>query len=182
MKQKLAYIFLMVCLGFMTAAQKFTSPVKPALLGFHFALADYNSPTEIDSTSLSHVFKKGDIFKPLKQSSAISISYWKGLNKLLDFSGRFNGIFYNYALHNSGESFTNEFGAELEGTLNFHPLSDDHFFTPFLTAGIGGGYYTNQYGGYVPLGLGFQFNIKSQVYFLLQTQYRVSLSTKCFSE
>ena len=99
---------------------------------------------------------------------------------MLDVSGRFNGIFYNYALHNSGESFTNEFGAELEGTLNFHPLSDEHFFTPFLTAGIGGGYYTNKYGGYVPLGLGFQFNIKSQVYFLLQTQYRVSLSTKVF--
>ena len=55
---------------YMTAAQKFTSPVKPALLGFHFALADYNSPTEIDTTSLSRVFKKGDIFNPLKQSSA----------------------------------------------------------------------------------------------------------------
>ena len=161
-------------------AQRFTSPVKPSLLGFHYALVDYNSPTEIDTTSLSSVFKKGDIFKPLKQSSALSISYWKGLNKFIDFSGRFNGIFYDYALHNSGESFTNEFGAELEGALNFHPVSDAHFFTPFLTAGIGGGYYTNKFGGYVPLGLGFQFNIRSQVYFLLQTQYRLSLSKDVF--
>jgi OOP family OmpA-OmpF porin len=180
MKQKLTYIFLMICLGYTAMAQRFSSPVKPALLGFHYALADYNSPTEIDTTSLSSVFKKGDIFKPLKQSSALSISYWKGLNKFIDFSGRFNGIFYDYALHNSGESFTNEFGAELEGALNFHPVSDAHLFTPFLTAGIGGGYYTNEFGGYVPLGLGFQFNIRSQVYFLLQTQYRLSLSKDVF--
>ncbi|MEP6926290.1 MAG: OmpA family protein [Ginsengibacter sp.] len=180
MKQKLTFLFLMISLSFTVIAQKFTSPIKPALLGFHYGLVDYNSPNEIDTTSLSRVFKKGDIFKPLKQSSAISISYWKGLTTFLDFSGKFNGIFYDYALYNSGQSYTNEFGTELEGTLNIHPLSDAHFFQPFLTAGIGGGYYTNEFGGYVPLGLGFQFNIRSQVYFLLQTQYRISLSKDVF--
>ncbi len=149
-------------------------------MDFTIALVDYNSPTQIDTTSLKQVFKKGDIFNPTKQSSAFTISYWKGLNKYVDFSGKFNGIFYDYALNNSGQSYSNEFGAELEGALNFHPISDDHLFTPFLTAGIGGGYYTNKYGGYVPLGLGFQFNIQSQVYFLLQTQYRVSLSKDVF--
>ena len=180
MKQKLTIIFLLCSLGCSVLGQKFSSPVKPSLIGFHYALVDYNSPTEIDTTSLSDVFKKGDIFKPRKQSSAITLSYWKGLNKYIDFSGKFNGIFYDYALNNSGQQFNNEFGAELEGALNFHPLSDDHFFTPFLTAGIGGGYYTNKFGGYVPLGIGFQFNIHSQVYFLLQTQYRVSLSKDVF--
>ena len=180
MKQKLTIFFLMICVNFTIMAQRFTSQVKPALFGFHYGFVDYNSPNEIDSTSLSKVFKKGDIYNPVKLSSAISFSYWKGLNKLIDFSGKANGIFYDYALHNSGESFTNEFGAELEGALNFHPVSDAHFFTPFLTAGIGGGYYTNKFGGYVPLGIGFQFNIRSQVYFLLQTQYRISLSKDVF--
>ncbi len=176
MKQKLTILFLILFASFTTIAQRFTSPVKPALLGFHYALVDYNSPNEIDSTSLKDVLKKGDIFKPRKQSSAFTISYWKGLNKYVDFSGKFNGIFYDYALNNSGQSYNNEFGAELEGALNIHPVSDAHFFTPFLTAGIGGGYYTNKYGGYVPLGLGFQFNIQSQVYIMLQSQYRATLS------
>jgi OOP family OmpA-OmpF porin len=180
MKRKLAIIFLVFCISYSASAQKFLSPVKQSLIGFHYALVDYNSPNQIDTTSLKQVFKKGDIFNPTKQSSALTISYWRGLNKYIDFSGKFNGIFYDYALNNSGQSYSNEFGAELEGALNFHPISDDHFFTPFLTAGIGGGYYTNKYGGYVPLGLGFQFNIKSQVYFLLQTQYRVSLSKDVF--
>jgi len=180
MKRKLAITFLAFSMSYSLLAQNFLSPVKQSLVGFHYALVDYNSPTQIDTTSLKQVFKKGDIFNPTKQSSAFTISYWRGLNKYVDFSGKFNGIFYDYALNNSGQSYSNEFGAELEGALNFHPLSDDHFFTPFLTAGIGGGYYTNKYGGYVPLGLGFQFNIKSQVYFLLQTQYRVSLSKDVF--
>ena len=83
MKQKLTYIFLMICLGYTTMAQKFSSPVKPSLIGFHYALVDYNSPTEIDTTSLSDVFKKGDIFKPCKQNSAFTISYWKGLISIL---------------------------------------------------------------------------------------------------
>lgn len=180
MKLKLTITFLIFCLSYSAFAQKFLSPVKQSLIGFHFALVDYNSPNQIDTTSLKQVFKKGDIFNPTKQSSAFTISYWKGLNKYIDFSGKFNGIFYNYALNNSGQSYENEFGAELEGALNFHPLSDDHLFAPFLTAGIGGGHYTNKFGGYVPLGLGFQFNIKSQLYFLLQTQYRVSLSKTVF--
>ena len=180
MTQKLTIIFAMIFLSYSVSAQNFSSPIKPALLGIHYALVDYNSPTQIDTTSLKNVLKKGDIFNPSKQASAFTVSYWKGLNKYLDFSGKFNGIFYDYALYNSGAAYNNEFGAELEGALNIHPLSDDHLFQPFLTAGIGGGYYTNKYGGYVPLGLGFQFNIKSQVYFLLQTQYRISLTKDVF--
>ncbi len=180
MKQKLVLLFFMVGIGFTGIAQMFTSPVKQSLIGFHYGLVDYNSPSAIDTSSLNSVFKKGDIFKPIKQSSALSISYWKGLNKYVDFSGKFNGIFYDYALHNSGQSFTNEFGAELEAALNVRPIGDNHFFSPFLTAGIGGGHYTNKWGGYVPLGLGLQFNINSQVYFLLQTQYRVTLSKDVF--
>ncbi|HVZ96479.1 MAG TPA: OmpA family protein [Chitinophagaceae bacterium] len=180
MKRKILIAFLIICLSNGLKAQNFSSSVKPSLIGFHYALVDYNSPTAIDTTSLKQVFKKGDIFNPAKQSSALTISFWKGLNKYIDFSGKFNGIFYNYALNNSGESLNNEFGAELEGALNFRPITDDHLFSPFLTAGIGGGYYTNKYGGYVPLGLGFQFNIQSQVYFLLQTQYRISLTKSVF--
>src|SRR4026209_497151 len=112
MKQKLTYIFLMGCLGYSTMAQKFTSPVKPSIIGFHYGVVDYTSPTEIKNTSLSDVFKKGDIFDPTKQSSVLSLSYWKGLTRLLDFSGRINGIFYDYARHNSGQIYNNEFGGE----------------------------------------------------------------------
>src|SRR5436309_2990331 len=140
MKQKLTLMFLLLLSTASLFAQRFASEVKPSLLGFHFTLVDYNSPTRIKNTSLDSTFKQGDIFKPLKQASAFSISYWRGLTKNVDVSIKANGIFYDYAINNNptGPSQSNEFGSELEGTLNLH-LSDAHFFNPFLTAGIGGG-------------------------------------------
>ncbi|MEP6615726.1 MAG: thrombospondin type 3 repeat-containing protein, partial [Ginsengibacter sp.] len=182
MKQKLTIWALLFFAASGSFAQRFSSPIKPSLVGFHYTLVDYNSPARIDSTSLSDVFKQGDIFKPLKQSSGFTISYWKGLTKNFDFSAKINGIFYDYALNNdpTGRPYDNEFGAELEADINIHPLSDAHFFQPFITAGIGGGHYTNKFGGYVPVGLGFQFNIRSTAYIFLENQYRFSLTKDVF--
>lgn len=165
---------------FVSCAQKFTSAVKPPIIGFHFSLVDYNSPNRIDTSSIKEVFAQGDIFNPGKQNAALSISYWRGLNKLIDFSGKFNGIFYDYTLNNTGNNINSGFGAELEGAINVRPISDNHFFSPFLTTGIGAGYYAGNLGGYVPLGLGLQFNFHSLVYFILQTQYRLSLAQNIF--
>ncbi len=185
MKQKLTLLFALVVLTWTGVfSQRFKSPIKPALAGFHFTLVDYHSPNRIDSTSLREVFKQGDIFKPTKQSSAFTLSYWKGLSRHFDFSGKFNGIFYDYELNRNPpgrtEPYNNEFGAELEAAINVHPLSDAHFFQPFLTAGIGGGHYTADWGAYAPVGIGFQFNIRSTAYFFLQTQYRFSLTKDIF--
>src|SRR5438105_1847578 len=103
-------------------AQKSASPIKPQLFGLHLTLVDYNSPTLIRKTSLREVLSKGDIFNPSKLSPALSISYWNGLVKNIDFSGKLNVISYDYSVHNDplGVQNQNEFGAELEGALNFH--------------------------------------------------------------
>src|SRR6185436_15692810 len=50
------------------------------------------------------------------------------------------------------------------------------------TTGIGAGYYTNKFGGYIPLGLGWQFNFKNKVYVFLQNQFRFSLSKDVFRD
>jgi OOP family OmpA-OmpF porin len=163
-------------------AQKSLSPIKPPLIGVHLTLVDYNSPTLIKRTSLKQVLSKGDIFNPAKQSPAISISYWQGLTKNFDLSGKLNGISYDYRSHADPlrRKYQNEFGAEIEATINFHPVTDAHLFSPFITTGIGAGYYTNKSGEYIPLGLGWQFNFKNKVYIFLQNQFRFSLSTDVF--
>jgi OOP family OmpA-OmpF porin len=178
MKQKLSILLFVMMIALAGNAQTLKSPVKPSSFGIHFGLVDYNSPNAIDTTSLKDVFKQGDIFRLSKLNPALSLSYWKGLNKFIDFSAKFNGIFHDYT--NTKNNNTTQFGAELEATLNARPIGDNHFFSPFVTAGIGGGSYAKDLGGYVPLGIGLQFNIESQVYFLLQTQYRVSLSENLF--
>jgi outer membrane protein OmpA-like peptidoglycan-associated protein len=155
-------------------AQTPYSPVKQDGFGFNFGFVDFTSPAYIDSSSLKSAFKNGDITHFGKMSPAISVSYWQGLNKYFDFSARLGSVFYEYLpkTNNNG----NGIAAEGEVAINARPVSDNHFFSPFITAGIGAGYYKD-FGGYVPLGIGFQFNIQSQVYIMLQSQYRMTLSS-----
>jgi OOP family OmpA-OmpF porin len=181
--QKLTFIIPL----FLSATGLFAqnnAPLKPQLLGLHLTVVDYNSPTVIRRTSLKKVLSKGDIFNPWKQASALTFSYWRGLNKNLDFAGKLNGILYDYRRHTDPlrKHYKNEFGAEFEGTINLHPITDAHFFSPLITAGIGAGYYTNKPGGYIPLGLGWQFNFKNKVYAFFQSQYRFSLSKDVFPD
>jgi outer membrane protein OmpA-like peptidoglycan-associated protein len=174
MKLKLAILTFMVSMSALAFAQTPFSPVKQDAFGFNFGFVDFTSPSALDTTSLSSLFKNGDITHFGQKSPSLSISYWKGLNKYIDFSGRISGVFYEYLPKTSNNG--NGVGAEGEATLNARPISDNHLFSPFLTAGIGGAYYKN-WGGYVPLGIGFQFNIQSQVYIMLQSQYRMTLSS-----
>ena len=175
MKQKLSILFFMISMGFTAIAQTPFSPVKQDAFGFNIGFVDFTSPAEIDTSSLSSVFKNGDITRIFQKSPAISVSYWKGLNKYIDFSGRLGGVFYEYLPKTSNPG--SGIAGEAEATLNARPVTDNHFFSPFITAGIGTGFYDNKWGGYVPLGIGFQFNIQSQLYIMLQSQYRMTLSS-----
>ena len=174
MKLKLAILTFMVSICTMVFSQTPYSPVKQDGFGFNFGFVDFTSPSALDTTSLSSLFKSGEITHFTQMSPSLSVSYWKGLNKYVDFSGRISAVFYEYLpkTNNNG----NGVGGEGEVTLNARPVSDNHLFSPFITAGIGGAYYKD-WGGYVPLGIGFQFNLQSQVYLMLQSQYRMTLSS-----
>ena len=169
--------FISICILVATSfafAQTPYSPVKQDGFGFNFGFVDFTTPAFLDTASLSSAFKNSDIGHFGKMSPEISVSYWKGLNKYFDFSARLGGVFYNY-LPNTNNTQSG-IGAEGEAAINARPVSDNHFFSPFLTAGIGAGYF-NKIAGYVPLGIGFQFNIQSEVYLMLQSQYRMTLTS-----
>ena len=174
MKQKVTLMALLVLASSGLFAQ-FLSPKKPSLIGIQFTLVDNYSPQQIDSSSLSKVWKQGDIYDIGKMAPAVTVSYWKGLNKNFDISGKLNGIFYDYARKNDRVTNSTEFGAELQADINFHPISDAHLFTPFINLGIGMGHYTDKFSPFIPVGLGFQFNFNSQLYLIYQSQYRHSL-------
>ncbi len=174
MKQKFILMALLILAGSGLFAQ-FLSPKKSSLIGLQVTLVDNYSPQRIDTSSLRDVFKQGDIYDLRKMAPAFTVSYWKGLTNHIDFSGKLNGIFYNYASENNRVTDRSEFGAELQADLNFHPVSDAHLFTPFVNLGIGMGHYTDKFSPFIPVGLGLQFNLNSQLYLMLQSQYRHSL-------
>jgi OmpA-OmpF porin, OOP family len=61
-------------------------------------------------------------------------------------------------------------------------MRDDAKIAPFLTAGLGGGYYTGHWGAYVPVGLGVQFNFSNVTYLFVQAQYKFALTKKTLSD
>jgi OmpA-OmpF porin, OOP family len=174
MKQKLVLLFSLVLMASGLFAQK---PDKPAmktgaLFGIHFDAVDFKTPVYWKNTSSAR-----EVSGIKDMDFGFSLSYWKGLTSRIDFSTKINTLIHNYGSEdrNEGTSKT-EIGLELEPSLNVRALKDNALLNPFLTVGIGGGYYTGKLGAYVPTGVGVQVNFNSITYLLLQAQYRWTLS------
>jgi hypothetical protein len=176
MKLKLTLVLSLVILCTNIFAQKAKSSSgskKGQLIGVNFLLVDFNSVNGIKSPGT------GKGYSNVKNmSKGVGFSYWKGLTSTIDFSAKLNAIFNNYNLNAHGLSDKNELGVELEPTINIRPMGDNAKLAPFLTSGVGVGYYTGDFGAYIPAGVGLQVNCSSTIYFFLQAQYRFSLTKK----
>jgi len=115
MKLKLAILLFMVFAGITATAQTPFSPVKQDAFGFNIGVIDFATPTALDTTSLSSLFKNGKITDFKRMSPSLSLSYWKGLNKYLDFSGKISGVFYDISSDNNN---ADGFGGEGEATAS----------------------------------------------------------------
>lgn len=137
---------------------------KPSIIGFSANLVDF-------STSLP---------KSSNVDPGFSIMYWKGITRKIDFSLRYNGLFSDYqkAGADAGSTRNSGYINEFEGSLHARPINDDHFFSPFISAGIGvGNYGGGHWAPYAPLGGGLQFNLMGDGYIFMQANYRASLKT-----
>jgi OOP family OmpA-OmpF porin len=166
MKRKLFSLLLIACIFTGSAfAQDYASPVKGSLIGF-----------SANSTDFSQLIAIKNSFKNANINPGFSVMYWKGIVNRIDFSLRYNGIFTDYS-KNTDASSNSSYANEFEGSLHFRALTDNHFFNPFLTAGIGIGNYGGNWAPYAPLGGGIQLNFNSITYIFLQLNYRASLKT-----
>lgn len=160
----------------------FPSDKKGQLLGIHFSVSDFTTPQTF-KTSPNPISKSERKFPNIKDmSSGFSVSYWRGLTPRVDLCGKLNGVFYDYSAINSGVPGRTEMGVELEPTINIRPFNDDNRWAPFLTAGIGGGLYTNKIGAYVPVGGGLQINWGGTSYLFVQGQYHFALTKDILSD
>jgi OOP family OmpA-OmpF porin len=177
MKQKLtlllSFLVIVACASAQMTDSKYASEKKPTLFGIHFNALDIKTPVTLKNSAGSRTFTNIQ-----DMDYGFSLSYWKGLTKTIDFSTRAGLIFHDYASQdrNTATNQDQDFGVELEPTINIRPYGDNALIAPFLTAGIGGGYYQNKFGAYVPAGVGIQLNLRSVSYVFLQAQYRFSLT------
>src|SRR5260221_12076005 len=173
-KFRIVHLLLLLFGAEMTAsAQHFISEKKGTLLGVSFDMVDFLTPARMRSSSPGHVIDHGEWAKWRDHDLGFSVNYWQGISKRLDLSVQYNGLF-SANLPNS--STRKHYINEGEAAFHLRALKDNHLFNPFVTAGIGMGYYSTRMAGYTPLGIGLQTNILSRVYLFLQANYRLSFA------
>lgn len=176
MKNKLKLVLAFAFFCTMGYAQKPTG-IKGSLIGIHFDLADFQGPIQLKNNAT------GRGYSSIKNmDKGFSVSYWKGLNKKIDFSIKANAIFRDYAGIYRGILNKTELGIELEPTINVRPYTDASRIAPFLTVGVGGGLYGGKFGAYAPIGGGVQVNIQNVSYIFIQSQYKYTLTNKILGD
>ncbi|MEO7446042.1 MAG: OmpA family protein [Ferruginibacter sp.] len=175
MKQKIALLFMLAFMAAGAFAQStmnnMASDTKRSSVGIHFDAVDFVTPVTFKNTNSPR-----KVAGLRDMDFGLSLSYWKGLTSKIDFALKFNALLHDYAADRNEATTKTEIGFELEPTLNIRPIKDNNLLSPFLTAGIGAGYYTGEFAPYVPLGVGIQVNFNSITYLMLQANYRYSLS------
>jgi len=185
MKQKLTLILAIMLLATSAFSQKMKKNnmsgdgKKGQLIGLHFNLADFNGPSGIKDPIT------GKVYQTISQmDKGVSLSYWRGLTSKVDLAVKLNGMFKDYRAiyYNNPTKNNSEIGLELEPTINIRPYGDNTKIAPFLTAGLGAGYYTGHFGAYLPAGIGLQANFGNLTYVFLQAQYKFTLTKKTLGD
>ena len=180
MKQKLTLILalsLLATSAFSQKNKKTAGAKKGPLIGLHFDLADFKAPLGIKDPITGKVYSK---IKDMNKG--LSISYSKGLCSRIDFSVKANAMFRDYAAIYYGETQKTEIGIELEPALHFRPFKDEALLNPYLSVGVGGGYYSSHWGAYLPAGLGVQANFNNTMYLFAQADYKWTLTKKTLGD
>ena len=60
-------------------------------------------------------------------------------------------------------------------------LTDKYFAVPFINAGIGANAFEVYYAAFMPVGTGLQLNFSRDVFFLLNSQYRIPVTQNASS-
>jgi OOP family OmpA-OmpF porin len=148
------------------------------MLSFSISLSDYNLIKRAKDSSFGYAFKQKDIFRSGNTSFGIMVSYWKGLNAHMDLSASVGGAFSSFPkLFVKGDSVGQaKFSTQLDGLLHFRALKEKARVNPFLTAGIGAGYFANRVAVYAPVGTGLQFRLNEGGFVFIQAQWRLALA------
>ena len=179
MKLKLWVVTLTLCLfSITTIAQKYAVK-KNRVIAYSITLSDYSFIKRAKDSSFSNAFNQKDYFKSGNTSFGIMFSYWKGLTAHIDFSANLGGSFSNFpALFIKNDSVGQaKFSSNLDALLHLRLLNDNVRINPFLTGGIGAGYFANQLAVYAPVGTGLQFRLNEGGYIFVQAQWRLALSS-----
>lgn len=151
--------------------------VSPKTLGINFFVNDFTSPQRIRTTSLSKVLADRNMARLRDMTPGVSITYSKGISKHVDWAASLGGSFIKYPMPNRSFS-DNNLLLEAGANLHLKMVSDKYWFQPYINLGIAAHKYKVYYGGTMPLGLGLKIRFLDEAYVLVNSTYRVPLTTE----
>lgn len=182
MHPKFFKIALLLCLSTtLVYGQKKTSnkaDKKKGMLSFNINYSDYGFVKAVKDSSISYALNRKGLFKSGNTSFGFGVSYWKGLSSHFDATANFSGTFSNFpALYVKNDSIGKaSFTPQLDVLLHAKAFREKRTINPFLTGGIGAGYFGKQLVVYAPVGVGLQFHFNSGAYLFVQAQWRMALT------
>lgn len=149
------------------------------MFSYSVNLSDYSFFKSAKGASFGKAFKQKGFFRPGSSSFGFGVSYWKGLTSNIDLSGNLGGTFSNFPASFVKDDSVGQanFSTNLDALLHFRAFKEKAKINPFLTGGIGAGYFANQLAVYVPIGTGLQFHFNGGGFVFVQTQWRMALTS-----
>ncbi len=158
-----------------TNIQAQDNEIRPPALGISFFLNDFQTPQKIRTTSLSRVVRDKSWAHISEMTPGMSVNYFKGLHKHIDFAGNLEGSFLRYPFESRPERSSHLLLAA-NATFNFKMTSEKYILQPYLIAGIGGSEFNTYWGAYIPLGVGLKVNLMDETHIFITSQYRVPVT------
>ena len=149
--------------------------IRPKALGISFFLNDFVSPARIRSSSLVKVLGDKRMAKMSEMNPGLAITYFKGVNKHVDYSATLGGSFLRYPMPN--KTFTyNRLLLEANAAVQLKMTSEKYWVQPYITLGVGVHKYLRYYGAFLPLGVGMKVNLMDEAHLFIQSTYRVPVT------
>ncbi|MCY7291021.1 MAG: OmpA family protein [Ferruginibacter sp.] len=171
-------MFLVLAIIVTAVAFAQTDNKKRPSLAIHFSMIDYKSAADVRTKSIDRVINEKQFFKFKRMDPALSISYLEGFTDHIDFAATLTGSFLKHPIVGDVENASGNDALLLEAaaTANVKLLTDDYFFVPFITLGIGASRWKDYYSAFAPVGVGLQFKIADGVFLLANSQYRIPVT------
>ncbi len=170
-------IFLsLLALGTLTASYAQSDYKKQPQIGVSFILNDFQTATDLRAGGLANVIKAKQWSKTKRMSPGMAVTYVEGLCSHVDFVGSLAGSFVEYPVPNKPTTNNNALLLEASATANLKLVSDNYYFNPFVTLGVGASKFKGYYGGFIPAGVGVQLRIMDGIFVLVNSQYRIPVT------
>jgi outer membrane protein OmpA-like peptidoglycan-associated protein len=151
--------------------------IRSSEIGISYSLYDFPTAQLIRSHSLSYVMANDKWSSINDMVPGVTLHYFKGLKKHIDFAGTLSGAFLNYPMTDKPNNASEKYLFEVNAAAQFKMTSEAYWLQPFLSAGIGAHKYGSYYGATIPLGVGLNIDLFNEAKIFINSQYRVPVTT-----